>query len=233
MAKNKKTTQTPNKKVPYNLPKGSLVRVNLGQSFAEYDLTLNHPYAFVETPAIKAAMSENISKCFYIGRRGTGKTATTFFLSSKFEKNSISILPQLFSAIEVPFTSDELRDTRQRPFKSLVTCFKRALLDEVLLQWTLNGSIKKDRLSGNLSKEKNYFENFDFDLRMLTFSEEIFEAYHNRNQREWLRLINRPKEIAQEMDEWRTNKTYDFYLLIDRIDESWDGSDKSVILLMD
>ncbi len=39
MAKNKKTTQTPNKKVPYNLPKGSLVRVNLGQSFAEYDLT--------------------------------------------------------------------------------------------------------------------------------------------------------------------------------------------------
>lgn len=231
MAK-KKAVGSPLRKVPYNLPKGSLAKVNLGQSFAEYDLTLNHPYVFVETPAIMAAMSENVSKCFYIGRRGTGKTATTFFLSSKFGKNAISILPQLFSDIEVPFSPEELRDTRQRPFKSIVACFKRALLDEVLLHWTLNGLVKKDRLSGSLSREKNYFENFDFDLRMLTFSEEIFADYHNPNQREWLRFINRPKEIAQEMDEWRTNKSFDFYLLIDRIDESWDGSDKSVILLM-
>jgi hypothetical protein len=232
MGKKKNVGEVTPKKVVYNLPKGSLSKVNLGQSFAEYDSKLKNPYVFVETPAITSAMSEDISKCFYIGRRGTGKTATTFFLASKFQKTTISILPQLFSAIEVPFNSDELRDTRQRPFKSLVACFKRALLDEVLLQWTLNGIVKSEKLEGNLSREKNYFENFDFDLRLLTFSEEIFNAYNNPNQREWLRLINRPKEIAQEMNYWRENKSFDFYILIDRVDESWDGSDKSVILLM-
>ncbi len=34
------------------------------------------------------------------------------------------------------------------------------------------------------------------------------------------------------METWREGKAWDYTLLIDRIDESWDGSDKSVILLM-
>ncbi|MGA2426592.1 MAG: hypothetical protein ABSG07_21530, partial [Terriglobales bacterium] len=57
------------------LPKGSLKRLTLGQSFAEYDKVLEKSNVFVETPAIRAALDLERSKCFFVGRRGTGKTA--------------------------------------------------------------------------------------------------------------------------------------------------------------
>lgn len=220
------------RKVPYNLPKGSLAKVNLGQSFAEYDNTLKNQYAFVETPAIAAAMTPSASKCFYVGRRGTGKTAVSLFLASKFKKNAISILPQLFSSIDLPLDLNDFRDTRQRPFKSLVTCFKRALLDEILFQWLENGLVKANRISGSLAEEIVYASDVEFDLRILEFTKAIFAAYKSKNQEEWLRLVNKPKEIAHQMEEFHKETSFDFYVLIDRIDESWDGSDNSVIVLM-
>ncbi len=234
MAKNKnRNVDIPIRKVSYNLPKGSLAKINLGQSFAEYDSALKKPNVFVETPAIRAALSDERAKCFYVGRRGTGKTTVSLYLSEKFEKNTTTILPQLFSEIEVPGNLDDLRDTRQRPFKSLVSCFKRALLNEVLGQWLTMGHVPRNRLAGTLCEEIGYVDEFDFDLRMLEFSKGIFTATKERDEREWLRLINRPKEIAAEMIPWRDkNRSQDVFVLIDRIDESWDGSDKAVIILM-
>lgn len=232
MAKKNKSKDSSPARVPYALPKGSLNKIHLGQSFAEYDLVRSRPELFVRTPALNAALEHPSSKCFYVGRRGTGKTAITYYLTSKFEKNAVQILPQLFSSINVPLDLEQLRDTRQRPFKSLVTCFKRALLDEVFLHWIQNGQVKLHRLSPVLSRERNYSEQFDFDLRILSFVDEIFEAYSDRNNKNWLRLINLPKEMSREMEEWREGQAWDYLLLIDRIDESWDGSDKSVILLM-
>jgi len=144
----------------------------------------------------------------------------------------VQILPQLFSSIEVPLDVEQLRDTRQRPFRSIVTCFKRALLDEVFLHWVRNGQIKLDRLPSWLSSERTFIEDYDFDLRILSFADQIFEAYNDRDQKEWLRLIKLPKDMAGEMESFRKGQAWDYVLLIDRIDESWDGSDKSVILLM-
>lgn len=231
MAKKDRSVDTP-RKVSYNLPKGSLSKIQLGQSFAEYDITLKNPYSFVQTPAMAAALADNHAKCFYVGRRGTGKTATSLYLEAKFGKNAVTLLPQLFSSIQLPLDISEFRDTRQRPFKSLVTCFKRALLDEVLLLWLKNGLIKRERSIGSLSEDLSYAEDMEFDVRMLELTRDIFEAYRSKDQLRWLELVNRPKEMARLLDEFRSGKNFDFYLLIDRIDESWDGSDQSVILLM-
>lgn len=218
--------------VPYALPRGSLNRIQLGHSFAEYDSNLAKPNVFVMTPALNTALQQPPPKCFYVGRRGTGKTAITLYLSAKFGRNVIPVLPQLFSSIDVPLDLDQLRDTRQRPFKSLTACFKRALLDEVLSQWKQNGQIKSHRFPTSLARERNYIEDYDFDLRMLSFTEEVFKAFKDHDEREWLRLINRTKEIAKTMNELREGQAWDYFLLIDRIDESWDGSDKAVVLLM-
>jgi hypothetical protein len=64
-------------------------KAKLGQSFAEHDLIRTNAQLFVETPAIRAALDLDDGKPFFIGRRGTGKTAITFFLKNRFPKNTL------------------------------------------------------------------------------------------------------------------------------------------------
>src|ERR1044071_1284662 len=92
------------------LPRDALSRINLGQSFAEYDKVLTQPGVFVETPAIRAALDASWSKCFYVGRRGTGKTAITYYLTSKFESTTLQVIPQIFAPLGQYLNINELRD---------------------------------------------------------------------------------------------------------------------------
>src|SRR4051812_13948517 len=103
-----------------NLPKEALGRINLGQSFAEYDKVLTQPGVFVRTPAVSAALDPSRSKCFFVGRRGTGKTAITYYLTTT-RKTAIQLFPQVFTSLGVNFHLEDLRDTRQRPFRALVS----------------------------------------------------------------------------------------------------------------
>lgn len=135
----------PLKQPKIRLSKDVLARIDIGQSFAEYDLICTKPEAFVKTPAINAALDSSHSKCFFVGRRGTGKTAITYY-------------------------------------------------------------------------------------RMIKLVKDSFEALNNTNEKDWFRQINRVKEIAEEMNDLRKSTAWDCKLLIDRIDESWNGSDEAVIL---
>lgn len=124
MARNKKGKREPNQ---FQLPKDALSRVNLGQVFAEYDRILQQKKGiFVRTPAIRAATETDLSKCFFVGRRGTGKTALSYFLKGHY-RSAIQLQPQTFNAYGLPVEIDRLRDATQRDFRSLNACFKRAL----------------------------------------------------------------------------------------------------------
>ncbi|MFK8066938.1 MAG: transposase [Gammaproteobacteria bacterium] len=68
--------------------------------------------------------------------------------------------------------------------------------------------------------------------RVLNLTDEIFEAYTNENEKLWLRKINRSKELITEVNECSIDGSFDFILLIDRLDESWDGSNSAIICLM-
>jgi len=219
-------------KSPVRLPKDALTKINLGNSFAEYDKVLTKPGVFVETPAIQAAQDATRAKCFFVGRRGTGKTAITYYLRTKFERTTISILPQIFSSFSGLFDIDDVRDPRKQPFKSLVSSFKRALQDEILLEWNKRKLLTFKDYSGTLGRERNNIENFDFDLRIMTFAEELFNCLNNNNQKEWVRLSKRSGELTKEMNELAQGPAWEFTILIDRIDESWDGSDEAGLLLM-
>src|SRR3954466_12532070 len=164
-----------------SIPRGTLSRVDIGRSFAEYDPILSKPNVFVETPATRAALDIAKSKCFFVGRRGTGKTALTFNIESRFPKKTVTLLPQMFSELGRFFELEHVRDTRQRHFKSLTCCFKRALADEVLLQWAKSGHFSFQRASGILTRERSAIENADFDLRLSTFVEETLHALDINN----------------------------------------------------
>jgi hypothetical protein len=128
MAKPAPSTPTPRGTI--HLPKDALSRVALGHSFAEYDAILEKPDVFVTTPQIAQA-SQDGAGCFFVGRRGTGKTATTIYLRKRC-KHVIELYPQVFNLQGLSISPDCCRDTRQRPFRSLDLTFQRALICEAL-----------------------------------------------------------------------------------------------------
>src|SRR5215469_8306020 len=106
------------------LPKGTLKKLTLGQSFAEYDKLLDKDNVYVETPALRAALDGGQGKCFFVGRRGTGKTAITLYLERKFPGGVVLLLPQLLVPVARCFDSKAvMEDVHHQPFKSLVASF--------------------------------------------------------------------------------------------------------------
>lgn len=213
------------------LPKDSLKRVRIGQAFAEYDIIRNDPQLFVATPATLSSIDPEGESCFYIGRRGAGKTAITYEVQRKFQR-TIHIIPQIFDLLSLPLEYEQFVDTRQRPFKSLMHSMERALIDEVIKVWGERGLFRFEKTYEFIRRERGLIEDCDFDLRVLNLTEEIFEAYEKENEKLWLRQIKRSKEIVREANSIASNGGYDFIILIDRLDESWDGSDSAIICLM-
>src|ERR1019366_7920797 len=211
------------------LPRGTLAKVNLGQSFAEYDKVLRKPGAFVETPAIKAAVDSSRSKCFFVGRRGTGKTALTYYMKEKQANNTIQILPQIFAPLARFITGTN--GNRQRQTKSLVAAFKRAFQYEILAHWANRGLLSFVHSSPIITKDRNIIEKFDFDERLSLLIEEVFAALSKKDDRDWLRFIKRTKEMATAIEDLQEGSRWHCALLVDRIDESWDNSDAAVTLL--
>jgi len=217
--------------VRIQLPKDALTKVKIGQAFAEYDIIRSDPQLFVTTPATLSSLDREGTNCFYVGRRGAGKTAITYEVGRKFPR-TIQIIPQIFDLLRLPLEYEEFVDTRQRPFKSLMYSMERALVDEVIKAWNEKGLFKFERTYDSIKRERGLIEECDFDNRVLNLTEEIFEAYKTENEKLWLRQIKRSKQIVEEANTIATDGNFDFILLIDRLDESWDGSDSAIICLM-
>jgi len=229
MAKAQVTTQA------LQLPRRAFANAKLGQSFAEHDLIRANPSLFVETPAIRAAQDIQGGKAFFVGRRGTGKTAITFYLNNKFPKNSLLLFPKLLSSADAFVSSDWDTRVRQKPFNTLVSSFVRAILDETALAWKRQGLFSFRSSDGSeLTKERNLIEQYEFDLRLLTLVEQGFDHLSSNNHREWIRFRNRPPRLAEEISAECTGdeKRMQQIVLIDRLDDEWDDSEKAVVLVM-
>jgi hypothetical protein len=216
------------------LPKNALEKVHLGQSFAEYDDSLRKKDVYVHTPALNAAVNFDNPHCFFVGRRGTGKTTITRFLEANFE-NVLVVRPEIFSPSGSLLTLDDYRDANQRPFRSLLSAFRRSLQDEILDDWvnkTLGGSPRNQRsISGELWSELEATAGLDFDLRSLHFIEQLTKPLVDGDDPTWVREIKKPKILGRAMDEARVGRPVGYSILLDAIDESWDGSEFAVVYL--
>ncbi len=213
------------------LPKDALQRVKLGQAFAEYDIIRSDHELFVTTPATLSALNSDSSNCFFIGRRGAGKTAITFEVERRFPR-TINIVPQIFDLLRLPLEQELFLDTRQRPFKSLMHSMERALIDEVIKIWVMEGRLSFDKAPDTIRRERSLIEDCDFDQRILNLTEEIFDAYTKGNDKLWLRQISRSKNLLAEINQISFSSPMSYIILIDRLDESWDGSGSAIICLM-
>ena len=213
------------------LPKNALQRIHIGQSFAEYDIVREDPTIFVTTPASLVATQPENSRCFFVGRRGAGKTAIAYHLLST-NRRAVPINPQIFDLIKLPVSIDDFRDTRQRAFKSLVCVFERVLLAELAKKWLEARLWTFPHESTAFTKERGLIENCDFDTRVISLMSEVFDAYRSPNDKLWLRQISRAQHLIDEANEIRRDANFDYVFIIDRLDEAWDGSDGAVISLM-
>lgn len=211
------------------LPKNALQRVQIGQAFAEYDQSLKRKDVYVHTPAFAAADNFENSRCFFVGRRGTGKTTITKYLEETRGEVHV-IRPDLFSPSHDWFTVEALQKGNARPFKSLVAAFKCALLGYALN----NVSSVKGRLSGISQDLRNAIDadnDYDFDLAALEMIDRIMQPLVEKEERQWHIEIKRPKAMLREMNDHKILGASPVTILFDAIDESWDGSSHAVIYL--
>lgn len=211
------------------VPKNALSRVHIGHSFAEYDIIRDDPSLFVVTPAINAAMATERTKCFFVGRRGTGKTAVSFHLEQA-SRSHIRLVPEIVSPM---FAGEELLLTahkNKRVFSSFVEAFEFSLYATVLSHWLDQGLIDSYEIPKSIAKLLPG-ERFDFDDGLLTYFEHVNNAIENKDERQWRKIRKQKKDIHTFIESKCETKRQEFSILIDSIDDSWDGTDAAVFFL--
>lgn len=204
----------------YQLPKDALLKITLGQPHAENDRIRKDKSLMVRTSAVLAALDANRSKCFYVGRRGTGKTAITYYLQAE-RKNTIQVHPEIFNVLGEHLNTEELRTPRGRSFPSLVSCFHRAIVAEVLAHWIELKVERFTQLSPTLNMERSLIEGHTFESRLIIYVENIFSSIKKHREREWVKQKARARELGKALEKIHLDaRRSEHLLLIDRLDDS-------------
>ena len=210
------------------IPRDGIRRLNLGQSFAEYDNSLDDPTVFVHTPAFNSALDVHSGKYFFVGRRGTGKTTIRRYCDLNGQHTRV-IVPEIFSPASTTIDLDLFGESSKRPFRSLVSAFRRSLQDEILTAWLEDHGGKYASLPPAISSELDNFAGLDFDSRTLQCISRISRPLVADDEQGWLAENKVAKRVAEEMKGMRNQTTYT--LLIDSIDDFWEGSEAGLVYL--
>jgi hypothetical protein len=210
------------------LPKGTLARLNVGQSFAEYDPALLDPTVYVRTPAINAALDPSGGKFFFVGRRGTGKTALRTYCATQTGRTRV-IVPEIFSPSSIIFDLDLLENAKRGPFRTLVSVFKRTLIDELLLLWSeLHGP--HIELPEALAAERSGPCQEDFDERTLKAITSVARAVNANGDSTIIAINKTTKSLISDLKDLE-HGNINYTLIVDSIDDFWDGSELALTYL--
>ena len=210
------------------LPKNALERALLGQAFAEYDPALEKKDVYVQTPALQTALTESTARCFFVGRRGTGKTTITRHLQNSRQHVHI-VRPDLFSPSLPAFPTDQFSVGNQRPFQSLVSAFTISLLQLAVNEEGLPPA--QARSIPREIRDLHLGDSYDFDLSTVDSIEKIMGPLAAGDEQSWLRQKKRSRQLTDQFNREQPFSDSRITILFDAIDESWDGSELAVVYL--
>lgn len=211
------------------LPKDAVRRINLGQSFAEYDTALLDETVYVHTPALAASRDPSSGKIFFVGRRGTGKTAVRRYCGENSVHTRV-IVPAIFSPSSTIADLATAYNMRQKPFQSLVSAFRCALQVELLLLFQQSHPARTE-LPRAISDEIDLLGGDDFDLRALRTIKMVNDPLMAGDDEAWLRENKAARVIADQMKNIASAALSTHTLLIDSIDDYWEGTDEGLVYL--
>ena len=144
---------------------------------------------------------------------------------------AILIRPELFSPESSQVAADEFIDAKQRPFRSLTAAFRRSVQFEVLLMRLGHNQLYERDLSPTLQRELQEFGDLDFDLRAVSYIEALTSALASKDDISWLHEVKVAKQMSKDMGQLADARKERHIVLIDAIDDSWDGSQLAVVYL--
>ena len=212
------------------LSRDALTRVHIGASFAEYDDVLKNPTVFVETPASLAAMDPSKQKYFFVGRRGTGKTATGLHLISQAH-HSCSVHPNILVPSSSSFAPEEFLDVRQKPYRSLIAAFRLTFAEEVIASECRCCGLTVGSLPYELRDQIQRALDLEFDERLVFNLHQSLDALAAGDDTAWVQAMNAPKTLERAVSGSRIESRPQHTIVLDRLDESWDGAELSVVYL--
>lgn len=210
------------------LQKDAVRRINIGQSFAEYDRALDDGTVYVHTPALAAAQDAHSGKIFFVGRRGTGKTAIRRYCGES-SGNVRIIIPEIFSPSSTLTEVTRLDTSRRKPFQSLVSAFRRTLQIELLLMYAASHPATTE-IPRPVLDEIEELGNLDFDVRALEIIRRVTTPLMCDDDEAWLRENKLAKTIGEHMKTMGSAELV-HTLLVDSIDDYWEGSNAGLIYL--
>ena len=162
---------------------------------------------------------------FLSGDVAPAKLRYGLFARPKFADVAV-IVPEIFSPFSTAFNLDLLSSSKKGPFRSLVSVLKRTLIDELLILW----SEARVELPGRSSRRACGPCREDFDQRTLKYIAAVARVVKVGDDSE-IAEINRPTKSLATLCKFIEKAAADYTLIIDSIDDYWDGSDLALIYL--
>ena len=198
---------------------------------------------FISTLAYINAKSEERRKTFYVGQRGSGKSALLSKLSYEFQKDGKSIVlnitPQDFSYSLFKGRRHDYHDVRSVYASVWHYTLVVQLFKETIYYFKNNPNIKNNRVNVEILTKYLYGKGFqdteDFENIFFTLlNEATFNKYTNKirniesdlqhGDKDLIRFLNL-SEVRNEVTALqKISDSHPIYIFIDELDTGWDNS---------
>ncbi len=231
MKKKKQSSKAKTQSSHSRLPKNALSKLDLGQAFAEYDHVRTNPDVVVQTPALRQALDSESSKLFFVGRRGTGKTTITIALARN-NKRVLRIYPQIFSPLKSQLAGLDFSNTHTPGFRTLIAAFRLALHHQLLELLQRESWTAPQEFSEMFAAQRRRMPEFDFDLACVQYASDLLKPVREKDDKTWLKKLKKVQTFGHALADSASFPKNHLSIVIDKVDDAWDGSTESVIYLV-